>query len=421
MARRALALVASLGLLIAVAVPAAASNINAQNLYSVHNLQSDVPGAARPPTPTSSTAGASSPARLRRGGYPTREQASRRCTTATPARSRACGDRARPARPASSSTASDRLQGRCRDRPRGRPVHLRHGRRPHRGLERRRDAGDQCGDDAGRGLPRPRDRQHGRRELPVRGELRGAHVDVFDKDYAPASLTGDFVDPGLPSGYAPFGIQNIGGEIFIAFAKQLTATRRSPARASATSAPSGPTARSMAGSRHRAISTPRGAWPRRRPRPSASSAAICSSATSATAASTRSSGPPRTAGRPTACSRARTIDRSRSTGCGASASAMARPRGRRTRCSSPPGRTTRRTASSGRSPRPRRRALAHRNSTPGAPRGRLASGTQARDRRVTELALSTRGVSAPSLLEPPPRHRARRRSADRACICRIKS
>jgi uncharacterized protein (TIGR03118 family) len=48
----------------------------------------------------------------------------------------------------------------------------------------------------------------------------GRSVDVFDGTWAPATLTGDFTDPGLPAGYSPFGIQNIGGEIFVAYAKQ---------------------------------------------------------------------------------------------------------------------------------------------------------------------------------------------------------
>src|SRR4029450_9946971 len=46
MPRRALALATSLGLLLGVALPAAARNPNAENLYSVRNLQSDVPGVA---------------------------------------------------------------------------------------------------------------------------------------------------------------------------------------------------------------------------------------------------------------------------------------------------------------------------------------------------------------------------------------
>ena len=47
-----------------------------------------------------------------------------------------------------------------------------------------------------------------------------AHVDVFDGSFTPATLAGDFVDPRLPQGYAPFGIQAIGNEIFVAYAKQ---------------------------------------------------------------------------------------------------------------------------------------------------------------------------------------------------------
>ena len=46
MARRALALAASVGLLFGIVLPAAARNINADNLYTVNNLRSDVPGAA---------------------------------------------------------------------------------------------------------------------------------------------------------------------------------------------------------------------------------------------------------------------------------------------------------------------------------------------------------------------------------------
>jgi uncharacterized protein (TIGR03118 family) len=45
-------------------------------------------------------------------------------------------------------------------------------------------------------------------------------VDVFDGTFTLVTLDGDFTDPGLPDGYAPFGIQNIGGRIFVAYAKQ---------------------------------------------------------------------------------------------------------------------------------------------------------------------------------------------------------
>jgi uncharacterized protein (TIGR03118 family) len=47
-----------------------------------------------------------------------------------------------------------------------------------------------------------------------------ARVDVFNSSFELQDWDGAFVDPGLPVGYAPFGIQNIAGEIFIAYAKQ---------------------------------------------------------------------------------------------------------------------------------------------------------------------------------------------------------
>jgi uncharacterized protein (TIGR03118 family) len=45
-------------------------------------------------------------------------------------------------------------------------------------------------------------------------------VDVYDSNFAKVSLPGNFTDPNLPSGYGPFGIQNIGGKIYVTYAKQ---------------------------------------------------------------------------------------------------------------------------------------------------------------------------------------------------------
>jgi len=45
-------------------------------------------------------------------------------------------------------------------------------------------------------------------------------VDVFDGNFAPVVVGGAFVDPSLPAGYAPFGIQAIGSRIFVSYAKQ---------------------------------------------------------------------------------------------------------------------------------------------------------------------------------------------------------
>ena len=45
-------------------------------------------------------------------------------------------------------------------------------------------------------------------------------VDVFDNNWKPVTIAGAFVDPSLPSGYAPFGVQNIGNTIYVTYALQ---------------------------------------------------------------------------------------------------------------------------------------------------------------------------------------------------------
>ena len=45
-------------------------------------------------------------------------------------------------------------------------------------------------------------------------------VEVFDGHFHPILTTGAFTDPTLPAGYAPFGIQNIGGTIYVTYALQ---------------------------------------------------------------------------------------------------------------------------------------------------------------------------------------------------------
>jgi uncharacterized protein (TIGR03118 family) len=44
-------------------------------------------------------------------------------------------------------------------------------------------------------------------------------IDVYDSVFAPA-LSGMFTDPNLPSGYAPFNIQNLGGSLYVTYALQ---------------------------------------------------------------------------------------------------------------------------------------------------------------------------------------------------------
>jgi len=45
-------------------------------------------------------------------------------------------------------------------------------------------------------------------------------VDVFDTNYKPANLSGNFTDPNLPAGYAPFNIENINGNLYVTYALQ---------------------------------------------------------------------------------------------------------------------------------------------------------------------------------------------------------
>ena len=52
-------------------------------------------------------------------------------------------------------------------------------------------------------------------------DFHNARVDVFDSSFAPVTTlpSNAFTDPQLPPGYAPFGIQAIGGNIFVTYAK----------------------------------------------------------------------------------------------------------------------------------------------------------------------------------------------------------
>jgi uncharacterized protein (TIGR03118 family) len=49
-------------------------------------------------------------------------------------------------------------------------------------------------------------------------DFRHARVDTFDVTFKKVSPAGSFVDPALPAGYAPFGIQAIGGLIYVSYA-----------------------------------------------------------------------------------------------------------------------------------------------------------------------------------------------------------
>lgn len=45
------------------------------------------------------------------------------------------------------------------------------------------------------------------------------NVDVFDASFNPIAVSAGFKDPTLPTGFAPFNIENLGGKLYVAYAK----------------------------------------------------------------------------------------------------------------------------------------------------------------------------------------------------------
>jgi uncharacterized protein (TIGR03118 family) len=220
MARRALALAASVGLLITVALPAAASNINAQSLYSVHNLQSDVPGVAlgvdpdlvnawgivaSPTSPWWVSAEGTEKSTLYNGNTGLKlglvvsvpDGPTGVVFNGTPDFKVDAGTGPLAAR-FIFATEDGRIAG-------------------WNGVGSTAITAAQTPDAIYLGLANG---ASGGANYLYAANFSEAQVDVFDKDYALVHLAGDFTDPGLPEGYAPFGVQNIGGEIFVAYAKQ---------------------------------------------------------------------------------------------------------------------------------------------------------------------------------------------------------
>jgi uncharacterized protein (TIGR03118 family) len=62
--------------------------------------------------------------------------------------------------------------------------------------------------------------QNGQGNFLYATDFHNGKIDVFDKTFARVTLTGSFKDGDLPQGYAPFGIRNIQGNLYVTFAKQ---------------------------------------------------------------------------------------------------------------------------------------------------------------------------------------------------------
>ncbi len=54
-------------------------------------------------------------------------------------------------------------------------------------------------------------------------DFHNRRIDVFDGNFQPVDLPGAFHDPDAPADYAPFGIQNINGDLYVTYAKQDSA------------------------------------------------------------------------------------------------------------------------------------------------------------------------------------------------------
>lgn len=53
-------------------------------------------------------------------------------------------------------------------------------------------------------------------------DFHNGKIDVFNQNFGSVlNGPGAFIDPNLPVGYAPFGIQNVNGDLFVTYAKQL--------------------------------------------------------------------------------------------------------------------------------------------------------------------------------------------------------
>jgi uncharacterized protein (TIGR03118 family) len=60
---------------------------------------------------------------------------------------------------------------------------------------------------------------NGSNNLLYAANFSAGTIDVFNGSFAPTTLSGSFIDPTLPAGFAPFNIQNLGGNLYVTYAK----------------------------------------------------------------------------------------------------------------------------------------------------------------------------------------------------------
>jgi uncharacterized protein (TIGR03118 family) len=55
-------------------------------------------------------------------------------------------------------------------------------------------------------------------------DLHNNKINVFDTNFSkPAAMQGKFIDPGMPTGFVPFGITPVNGQLFVTYAMQDSA------------------------------------------------------------------------------------------------------------------------------------------------------------------------------------------------------
>jgi uncharacterized protein (TIGR03118 family) len=224
MSRRVLALIASLGLLLAIALPATARNINANNLYSVHKLFSDVAGAAAAQDTDlvngwGIVASATSPWWVSDNGT-SKSTLYNEATTSAKVGLTVTVPGAPTGTVFNGSSADFKVQVGTAAPAAARFIFA---------TDDGQIAGWNGQGTAAINAVTTPDAIYlglaigstGGHNYLYAANFTGRSVDVFDGAWATAHLAGDFTDPNLPAGYSPFGIQNIGpGEIFVAYAKQ---------------------------------------------------------------------------------------------------------------------------------------------------------------------------------------------------------
>ena len=220
MARHTLALAASLGLLLGVALPAEARNPNAENLYSVRNLQSDVPGKAEMTDPD-----------LVNGWGISHSSTSPWWVSDEGTNKSTLYNGNTGAKLGLVVTVAGGPTGQVFNGSADFEVDAGTGLLPSRFIfatESGKIYGwNGVGTTAIEAVDTP-DAIYlglaigsvGAANYLYAANFHAGTVDVFNGTWGPGNLPGTFTDPSLPEGYAPFGIQAIGGLIYVAYAKQ---------------------------------------------------------------------------------------------------------------------------------------------------------------------------------------------------------